>query len=234
MKTILSFIAGFLLVFLSITGFSQPMFYFTSPNQSTVWNANSEQYVTWGFMDITSNVTIQYSTDSTKTWVNIARNISPGTNYQGSVLWNIPDTGSENCFVRAVNASNSLQIAISQRFSIVQSNFKITSPKAGDVLPPGKQTLITWQSDGIDYVNIFYSTDNGNKWNYVNDFIEASEGSISWTVPNVNSTTCLLKVTDIDEQITYYISDKPFTIGQQVQKSLTLISPMGGETWEKG
>ena len=91
----------------------------------------------------------------------------------------------------------------------------VDSTLAGDVLTPKDTTEIKWQSSGIDSVNIYYSTDNGNSWNTIVNNYDATIGSYKWHVPSVESDKCKIKIVnaDADSRHNTFKSDSTFTIG---------------------
>jgi hypothetical protein len=74
----------------------------------------------------------------------------------------------------------------------------VTSPNGGEVWLVGESRDIIWSSTGtVGLVNIDYSTNSGANWtaivrNTTND------GLHPWTVPNTPSSTCLLRVREVD------------------------------------
>ena len=91
----------------------------------------------------------------------------------------------------------------------------IDSTLAGNVFAPQDSAEINWQSSGIDSVNIYYSTDNGNSWNTIVNNYVAAKGSYKWYVPSVESDQCKIKIVNADAQSWHntFKSDSTFTIG---------------------
>jgi C1A family cysteine protease len=74
----------------------------------------------------------------------------------------------------------------------------ITAPNGGESWIAGSSHDITWTSTGtIANVNIDYSTDSGLSWTSV-AAATANDGSYTWTIPITPSTTCLVRVRDIE------------------------------------
>jgi len=72
----------------------------------------------------------------------------------------------------------------------------ILSPNGGEVLTAGTYT-IKWSSTGsISDVLIEYSTDNGLNWTLVDPPNTGNSGSYDWLVPTIDSTQCLVRVSD--------------------------------------
>lgn len=72
------------------------------------------------------------------------------------------------------------------------------------VLQPDQQKLwlkggstynIRWRSpEDIQTVDIFYSADNGKSYNTVVENFNSADGSYFWTVPTINSDSCLIRI----------------------------------------
>lgn len=91
---------------------------------------------------------------------------------------------------------------------IIPTAIFVITPNGGESLQAGNSYTITWDSDGVTNVKIEYSDDNGVSW-IVIDYETASDGSYSWTIPYIDSTNCLIKITDTNG---YDISDAVFLI----------------------
>ena len=88
---------------------------------------------------------------------------------------------------------------------------KVTSPNGGETWEVGSQHAITWISEGsVGNVKIQYSTNNGGAWT---DIVSSTtnNGSYNWTVPDAQSSNCLVKVAETDDTPSD-VSDAVFTI----------------------
>lgn len=105
----------------------------------------------------------------------------------------------------------------------------VISPNGGELLSSGTTYTIQWVSYGSSSnVDLYYSTDGGTSWIFIADNLPVS-GTYAWLVPNVSSTTCLVKAQSI------YVdqSNGYFTIGT-FANSVTVTSPNGGEVLSPG
>jgi hypothetical protein len=102
----------------------------------------------------------------------------------------------------------------------------VTSPNGGEVWYTGSEHDITWTSGGIgNPVKIEYSTDNGGLW--IEEAASTpNSGSYSWTVPDVPSSNCLVKVSDTEGD-PFDIGNSTFTIS--AAPSIAIEVPNGGE-----
>ncbi|MDZ7764247.1 MAG: cohesin domain-containing protein [Melioribacteraceae bacterium] len=89
---------------------------------------------------------------------------------------------------------------------------EVTSPNGGETWSGGDTENIAWTSSDVTNVNIEFSSDNGSSWNTVATSVDASSGSYTFAVPNINSTECLVRISDTDNSSIFDISDAVFTI----------------------
>ena len=93
----------------------------------------------------------------------------------------------------------------------------LTRPNGGEIFSGGTEETISWETtpgnDPIDSVNLWYRTDNDALWRTIESGI-ADTGSFTWTVPNVHSSHCMVRVRvrDTSGRIAEDVSDHVFTI----------------------
>ena len=77
-----------------------------------------------------------------------------------------------------------------------QEDFVLTYPIGGESFEPFSSEVIRWDVNN-DSVNVAleYSTDDGMTWNNINASVNPSNGYFAWTVPNVTSGECKIRVT---------------------------------------
>lgn len=74
----------------------------------------------------------------------------------------------------------------------------VSKPGQGETLRPGRLYTVKWSTKagghtvGSGMVKIYYSTDGGLTWNYI-DCVE-NTGSYNWHVPSITSENCRIKV----------------------------------------
>ncbi|MFO7793134.1 MAG: C25 family cysteine peptidase, partial [Candidatus Saliniplasma sp.] len=77
----------------------------------------------------------------------------------------------------------------------------VTSPNGGESFTAGTEESITWSTtagdDPVDYVDLFYSVDTGASWDTIDSNVDDT-GSYTWTVPNEDSSDCLVRVEAVD------------------------------------
>ncbi len=87
----------------------------------------------------------------------------------------------------------------------------VTSPNGGQNWAAGSSQTITWSStETVGNVKIEYSTNNGNSWSTI-VASTSNDGTYSWTVPDVSSSQCLVRISETDGTPTD-TSDSVFSI----------------------
>ncbi|MBK9181524.1 MAG: T9SS type A sorting domain-containing protein [Ignavibacteria bacterium] len=145
--------------------------------------------------------------------------------------WNVPDTSSTTAMVRITDA-NSLR-AVSKVFSITRTPIPgvitVVRPARGEVILGGTMNYrISWIGTNIaSRKKIEISLDSGATWTLVSEITDNSL-SISWDVPDTNTTRAFVRVTDGNGIVG--VSGK-FTIisSAPAPGSIVIWHPMAGE-----
>jgi Leucine-rich repeat (LRR) protein len=119
-----------------------------------------------------------------------------------------------------VDSGNSLEATATPVFVPVNT-LTVTSPNGGEVWAGGSPQAITWTSTGaVGNVIVEYSTNGGGAWTTI-IASTANDGTHPWTVPNVPSTNCLVRVSETDGSPSD-VNDTVFTIttGATVKEDL--------------
>ncbi|MBN2279039.1 MAG: DUF4114 domain-containing protein [Candidatus Marinimicrobia bacterium] len=105
----------------------------------------------------------------------------------------------------------------------------VTSPDGGEQYSINSLQEITWTSNNMDNVALYYSLDNGNNWTLLTSST-SDDGSFYWTTPNIPSTQCLIRITDAANPAIMDESDNAFTLfdGTPV---ITVLAPNGNERY---
>ncbi|MBN1232843.1 MAG: T9SS type A sorting domain-containing protein [Candidatus Coatesbacteria bacterium] len=112
------------------------------------------------------------------------------------------------------------------------------APEDNKFFSSGTKVDIEWHSKGVNKINIYFSSDTGNTYNLVASNVDAAPQSYSWTVPEVESTKCKIKLEDVEHTkegkcaIGAAITEGVFGVGQQ--RSVAMNYPKGGETFYNG
>lgn len=109
------------------------------------------------------------------------------------------------------------------------SQIELTAPLAASKWNGIINNVITWDSEFIADVKIEFSSDNGQTWSDIVESTSANTRSFSWPAPNILSTECLIKISDVADPDVFDITETPFTLC-----SLDLVSPNGNGFYRAG
>lgn len=206
----------------------QPAIAVTVPNGGEQWSGGSQRYIQWTSPSV-QNVRIEYTTDNGSNWNVIASSV-PGSD--GSYAWTLPMTPSGNCKVKISDASNTSLFDLSDSlFVIPQPTITVLSPNGGEVWSVNQPQSVTWTSATVSNVKVEYTLNNGASWNTAATNVPAANGYYYWYLPSTASNDCKVKVTSLTSASVFDMSDSLFKIAGP---SITLTSPVGGESWDAG
>ncbi len=100
-------------------------------------------------------------------------------------------------------------------------NVALTSPNGCEFLKAGAKKYITWEAGNVNQIKLEYTTNNGANWNFITTQ-QASNRSYEWTIPDVNSTQCKVKISNTSNPSVFDISDNVFSITPQTQNDTLL------------
>lgn len=207
-----------------------PTIKITAPNGGEQLVVGSWFTVTWRAANTREDVRIEYSINGGQNW----REITAATENNGKYEWTVPDEASDNCLVRISETDGQPSDVSNTLFSIVSpspADITVTSPNGGETWTAGSSQEIKWTATGIDHVTIEYSKDNGTTWKTIVQTTPNS-GSFDWTVPEIASDECLVRITSNDvsnDPIPADISDGVFSIVPPASPTITVMAPNGGE-----
>jgi hypothetical protein len=163
------------------------------PNGGETLTVGTPYMITWSSSMAINNVKIEYSLNNGSSWSTIAT-----TTNKGIYSWTPPNTPSTTCLVRISDANGKDSDTSDNVFSIVgKRHIKVIKPKSGETLNAGVPYTISWNSSqSIDNVKIEYSVDDGSHWSMI--AATANTGTYSWTPPDIPSTACRVRISDVD------------------------------------
>ncbi|MFC1508289.1 SBBP repeat-containing protein [Candidatus Omnitrophota bacterium] len=188
----------------------------TSPQGGENWTVGTTKNITWVHNGV-SDVKIEYSTDGGSIWNEIVPSTAASntTTTAGSYEWIVEDTASINCLVRISDTADATVTDISNAVFTIESaaTVTLTAPNGGEEYIIGTDVDITWDVENVtnDLV-IELSTDNGDTWAVIVEEIDPVSGTYLWTVPEVESSDCLIRITDSVIAEVTDSSDAPFRI----------------------
>ncbi|MFT6855365.1 MAG: hypothetical protein ACJA0X_001339, partial [Cyclobacteriaceae bacterium] len=154
-----------------------------------------------------------------------------------SYTWTVPDSPTFAARILIETASGTAQ-DVSLTFIRIKAptSVEVTSPNGGEFWEVGSQQNVTWSAVSFastDLVQIQLSTDNGTTYSVISEGPSSIyNGSLFYRLVESASTECLVKVENTTKSVED-VSDAPFEIGT-IDRTLTLLSPNGGEIWSVG
>ncbi len=109
-------------------------------------------------------------------------------------------------------------------FSIIN----VLAPNGNETVASNSTLTAYWSAHNwVGSVNVLLSINNGNSWiTLTPNPIMASLGRYSFTVPNIESSQCLIKVVSSTNEHWLDVSDNCFSIMLMPSQTLTIVSPL--------
>ncbi|MBN1998175.1 FG-GAP repeat protein [candidate division KSB1 bacterium] len=201
-------------------------FVLTHPNGGEMWEIGENEQVNWKTTDTTGTVQIELSRDNGATWEFIQE-----VSNKESANWEVTGPASEDCLVRITQVNDGAVDESNAPFSIVNPSITVISPNGGETWSAGEFRDIKWNSRGnMNKVKIEYSYNFGSTWTIIEDST-LNSGQYTWTVPQIKSNQCLIRIADARDGFPIDQSDNIFSISDGSPAGITIISPNGGENW---
>lgn len=182
----------------------------TTPAGNENWQQGTQKTIMWSSSNVNS-LNIEFSTNNGYDWKTLASNVSTAN---GSYTVTVPAGISNNCKIRITDASD---MNIYDRNTISFSVLDVRDLAFVQSFPAQLQSGCTiplrWNSKGVQQVTIDYSTNSGSSWTKIADTLATAETYL-WKVPDVVSSTCLIKVSDKMDNTLHATSDA-FSIGDE-------------------
>jgi hypothetical protein len=201
-----------------------------TPNGGESWVAGNQQNITWDAGGI-ANVKIEFTSDNGNNWITIVAS----TPSDGFYTWTqIPSTQSTNCKIKISDAADGDPVDESDGFFSIdpEPSIKIVAPNGGEVWSSGSSKQIRWTSQNVANVKIEFTTNGGANWTVIEGSVQ-STGSYTWTIPNVNSEQCKVRISDAADGNPFAVSDNNFQISNQIVQTIRILRPNGGESWRE-
>lgn len=205
----------------------QPFATITSPNGGESLLGCDDTYLQWTSGGAGNYWEIEYSTDNGATWLTLSSSAyDSGTTH--SYTWDpIANVSSTNCLFRVRDHNDHLiEDSSDDVFSInPNTDIIVTNPNGGEIFEVGDSYSLSWVSSSTSsHFRIYYSTDNGASWTYLSS---TYSDYYNWSIPNIPSTECLIKVSDYDNSCIFDVSDANFTISDPLPE-ITINYPNSG------
>lgn len=199
----------------------------TSPNGGENLDGCVAHTITWTATGTSTSFSIDYSIDNGANWTSVASFFN-STN--GTFSWTVPNVTSSTALVRVYDSNSPTTVDVSDAVFSINGPLQLIAPNGSESWVAGSVQTIAWAASApSNNYRLEYSTDNGATWSTIVSGISGASGSYAWTVPNISSTTAIVRVTDLtNSSCTTDKSDAVFNLVSEI--SVTM--PNGGEIWE--
>ncbi|OYT17876.1 MAG: hypothetical protein B7C24_00405 [Bacteroidetes bacterium 4572_77] len=193
----------------------------TAPIGGTKWNGFTDNEITWesGFV---ADVRIEFSSDNGANWTDIVESTSANTR---SYLWPAPNVVSTECLVRISDVANGDIISITDA-PFTLCHLDLLSPDGFEAFLVGTPVEITWESELVEDLSIYYMASEDGEWVLVEEGVAAEDNSYMWT-PEIATSWCKVKISETAFPQIYEASNFRFFV-----YLLDLLTPQGGENIE--
>ncbi len=84
--------------------------------------------------------------------------------------------------------------------NLSSSLVELISPTDGEIIQSNTTVRIQWKTNNFSgKISIYYSENNGSYWINIARDINASQNFYEWSVPEISSNKCLIRITTIDQ-----------------------------------
>ena len=200
-----------------------------TPHAGQELNVDSTFVITWTTAGAIDSVGIDFSSDNGGAWTALVAS----TPNDGQYSWTIPDAESDSSLIRIYDVADGSPADTSDLFTVLRfvppPTVTLLSPNGGEELFVDSTFTITWSSTGEPpVVRIEFSDDDGVTWS---DVVSGAEntGSFDWTVPNSETTTGLIRISE-PQQGAEDVSDSTFSVIDLAQflPVINAFSPFAG------
>ncbi len=172
-----------------------PTIVLESPNGGEDWFSGTDHEINWAGINLTEEIFISYSIDNGTNWMDI----DTVDHFETKTSWTIPDSPSTECLVRI--KSGLIEDISESTFTISEASnpaIVLEMPNGGEEFIAGSVQFINWTPNLLtEDITLSFSSDNGSSWSEIGTTGPAETG-FYWTVPDLVSTECLIKLSSGD------------------------------------
>ncbi|NIM17577.1 MAG: hypothetical protein GTO45_36650 [Candidatus Aminicenantes bacterium] len=201
----------------------------TSPDGGENLILGNSHNITWSSSNLTGSLNITLWKDSSLVG-SIASGVDPSLKsykwkvgqYDGGTAW-----AGSGYTVKIEEAGTTVSDSSNAPFTISEittgiSSIKVKFPNGGETLEAQTPYNITWSTTGsVGDVKIEFSGDGGSSWTTIT-LSTANDGTYRWTVPNVVSSKCLIRISEVPDGTPADTSDRFFSIPEPSPAQLSL------------
>jgi hypothetical protein len=184
------------------------------PNFGGIMQVGTNYNIQWTSDGISNLYDIFYSTNGGASFTNIVLGYNTSSN---TYSWNVPNLPSSNCRIWVRDNVNNCKSDTSDIAFIISTSaapITLQTPNGvDDTLNGCSNKLVTWsETTTFGTYDLHYSTNGGSTWTAIATNYATTSHQYSWVVPNINSSTVLLRVRQAGSSTNFDLSDAYFTI----------------------
>ena len=162
-----------------------------TPDGGEDWFVGSEHSIEWTAINLTEDIIVTYSANNGTSWIDIDTVSSSET----GLSWTIPDAPSTECLVKVFSGFfEDVSDAVFTISVATEPGIKLDMPNGGEEFVSGSIQYISWAPNLLtEDITVSYSIDNGSTWTIIGT-VGPDESKISWTIPDMISSECLVRV----------------------------------------
>ena len=171
---------------------------------------NQPVEIKWNSENI-DNIRIEYTLDNGKNWEVIHNSFMASL---GKITWTTPNINTDECKIKITDIGDiNIYDKSNLNLSIKPYQLTLTSLKGGDYLISNELTNITWANTPVENIKIEFTDNDGSSWQDIISTTPTITGSYNWSVPNIKSKLCKIKITDVNNSSINDESVNTFEIG---------------------
>jgi len=189
-----------------------------SPNGGVFYRVGTPIEVSWE-SEMVGDLTLSYKPCITCDWIMVEENIPVDSSYY---MWT-PEEATMWCKVQ-LSETEFPEVTDESNNMFFVFRLDLLSPQGGESIAGESTYNIAWETEIIDQVMIEFSSDNQETWSTIVGSVAAEDSTYSWSVPNINSSECFIRLTTPGLPDLFSINESPFsiyyTVGTETNKDI--------------
>jgi len=179
------------------------------PNGGELVRAGTEFELEWSSQSV-DLLKIELTTDAGRNWDTISATTSAEDN---KLTITLPEIDATSCYVRITDVSDNTIYDVSDAaFTLFVPSLELMYPENESEFTAGNDIYILWSCAYVETINIEFSSDKGENWEVLASNIEAENESFSWSIPDVISENCKLRLTCAEDPSINFTTPRSFKI----------------------
>ncbi|MBZ0178161.1 MAG: T9SS type A sorting domain-containing protein [Melioribacteraceae bacterium] len=149
--------------------------------------------ITWESGGI-NRIRILFSSNGGNSWSTVVTDYSASNEF---FTWQVPGINSDSCKFYIRDENDEFLFFETGLFVIKYiPTINVLSPEEGEIIEGNTVYPISWQTVGVEQLNIAYSTNAGGDWADLATSVLSQVESYNWLVPNIASDSTKIRIRD--------------------------------------